>query len=109
MVQAAYNDDDAIDIERTTTGKRILFTILFAIIFELLKAVLACVVLFELVYSLITTRPPNARVSRLAHRMLRYGFEIGQYVNYNRDQLPFPFEDFPNGTEPLGVRPAVTQ
>ena len=34
---------------------------------------------------------------RFAHRILCYGFDIGQYITCNKNQRPFPFEDFPIG------------
>ena len=108
MAGDTHNGDDATVIDRSATGKRILFTILFVIVVRLIEAVLALVVFFELVYSLITKRPPNPRVTRFAHRILRYGFTIGQYITYNTDQLPFPFDDLPNGTEPIDLSSAPT-
>ena len=108
MSDVAYNDNDRVVIERSTTGKRILFTILFVIIFELLKAVIGCIVLFDLTYSLITKRPPNARVTRFAHRVLRYGLDIGKYITFNKEELPFPFEDFQNETESPYNHPGAT-
>ncbi|MDA2934448.1 DUF4389 domain-containing protein [Acidobacteria bacterium AH-259-D05] len=95
--------DEATVISRGTTGKRILFTILFMIIFRLVGVVLAFVILFELLFSLITKEPPSKRVTRFAHRMVRYGYEIGQYVTYNQERQPFPFDDFPNDPESVDV------
>jgi predicted membrane protein len=95
--------DEATMISRGTTGKRILFTILFMIIFRLVGVVLVLVILFELLFSLITKEPPSERVTRFAHRMVRYGYEIGQYVTYNKEQQPFPFDDFPNDPERVDV------
>ena len=95
-------------IDRSTTCKRILFTIFFFFVIRLLEVVLAFIVLFELVYSLITQRPPNPRVPRFAHRILRYGFDVGQYVTFNKNELPFPFDDLPNGIEPINAGSAAT-
>ena len=99
---------EATVISRGATGKRILFTILFIIIARLVTAVLGFVVLFELVFAFITKQPPSERVTRFAHRMVRYGYEIGQFVTYNEEQMPFPFDDFPSGTEPVDVGSATT-
>lgn len=87
--------DKATMISRGTTGKRILFTIFFMIIFRLVGVVLSFVILFELLYSFLTKEPPSERVTRFAHRIVHYGYEIGQYLTYNKDQQPFPFDDFP--------------
>ena len=103
MADDAHNGDDATVIDRSATGKRILFTILFACVIRLIEAVLAFVVLFQLIYSLITKRPPNTRVTRFANRILCYAFDIGRYITCNKDQLPFPFDDLPNGSEPIDI------
>jgi hypothetical protein len=102
------NGDDPTVIDRSTTGKRFLLTILFVIIVRLVEAVLAIVIVFELFYSLVTRRPPAPRVTRFAHRMLRYGLEIGQYLTCNTDRLPFPFEELPNGNESMDLGSAAT-
>lgn len=108
MSDSVHHGEEPTLIDRGATGKRILFTIFFALVIRLLEAVLAFVVLFELVYSLITRRPPSARVTRFAHRMLRYGFDVGQYVTCNKNELPFPFDDLPNGIEPINASSAAT-
>ncbi len=108
MADDVHNGDDVAVIDRTTTVTRFLFTLIFVIIIRLIEFVLAFVVLFELVYSLVTQRPPNPRVTRFAHRILRYAFEIGQYITCNSDHRPYPFNELPNGTEPINYSPAAT-
>ena len=108
MTDNIPNSDEATLIDRTETGKRFLLTLFFAIVVRLLEVVLVVTVLVELVFTLITRRPPNARVTRFAHRILCYAFEVGQYVTYNKEELPFPFEELPNGTEPMGMDSAAT-
>ena len=108
MADYAHNGDEATVIDRSATGKRFLFTVLFVIVVRLVEAVLAFVVLYELVYTLITKRPPNTRVTRFAHRILCYGFDIGQYITCNKNQRSFPFDDFPIGTEPIDLSSAAT-
>ena len=95
MAQDTLAGDDATVVPRNLTGERILLTILFGLILYLIAAVLAFVVLFELAYSLITKNPPSDRVKRFANRLVRYGFEICQYLTYNTSRAPFPFEDLP--------------
>lgn len=107
MVHVANHGDDATVIDRSTTGKRILFTILFAIVVRLLEVVLAFVVLFELVYSLITKRSPHARVIRFANSLLCYAYDVGEYVTCNKDQPPFPFDELPDELESMRRRPTA--
>ena len=94
MSDDASAGDETTVVDRSTTGKRILFTVVFFVIARLIEGVLAAVVLYELVYSLITKQPPNVRVTRFASRLLRYGLEIGQYLTGISNQRPFPFNDF---------------
>jgi hypothetical protein len=42
-------------------------------------------------------------VTRFAHRIVLYAYEIGQYVTYNKEQQPFPFDDFPVDSERVEV------
>ncbi|HIF01423.1 MAG TPA: DUF4389 domain-containing protein [Planctomycetes bacterium] len=74
---------------------------------RLIEAVLAVVVLYQLVYTLTTEQPPAVRVTRFANRLIRYGFEIGQYLTWNRDDRPFPFNEFPIAADDLNS--ATTQ
>jgi len=107
MSEYALDGDEAAVIDRSTTGKRILFTVVFVVIARLIEGVLAVVVLYQLVYSLITKQPPAARVSRFANRLIRYGFEIGQYLTWNRDDRPFPFNEFPTVADDLNAAPTL--
>lgn len=109
MSDQDHHANDAAFIDRGTTGKRILLTILFAIVLGLVKTVLAFVVLFELGFSLITERPPYAWVTRFAHHLVRYAYDIGRYMTYNENQLPFPFDELPNGVEPIDLNSAAAR
>ena len=107
MSEYTVDDAEVTIIDRSDTGKRFLFTVVFAVIARLIEGVLAVVILYQLVYSLITKQPPNGRVTRFADRLLRYGFEVGQYVTWNKPEKPFPFNDFPIVADDLN--PAAMQ
>ena len=92
---------DNIPIDRKETAIHILLTLLFVVIVErIIDAVLAVVILFELVYALITRRPPGERVRRFANRTLSYLYRIMRFLTYNEPEPPFPFADFPSEVEP---------
>jgi Domain of unknown function (DUF4389) len=92
---------DNTPIDRKETAIRILLTLLFVVIVErIIDAVLAVVILFELVYALITRRPPGARVRRFANRTVSYLYRIMRFLTYNEPEPPFPFADFPSEVEP---------
>lgn len=98
MTEAADYGENASVVERPATGRRVLYTLFFWIVARLVAVVLWFVVLFELCYALITKRPPSSRVVRFGHRLVRYEFDIGQFVTYNQEELPFPFNDFADET-----------
>lgn len=109
-------------IERKETGIRILLTVLFVVILRAVEVVLGVIVLFQLVFALITKRRPGDRVARFANRIITYVVQLLRYLTYQEDQRPFPFSDFPaestppdpsarpNGHAPasLGEPPALT-
>ena len=105
MTDSTVQADQVSLIARGATGKRILFTILFILIVRVVGAVLAIVILFELACSLIMKRAPSDPVVRFADRVVRYGYQIGQYLTYNKAQPPFPFDGFPNEDEPPEAGP----
>ena len=69
-------ETEKIEIERGTTAIRCLLTLLFLIIARVVGTVLLVVVIFELLYTLITTGPPPERVRAFANRALSYVYRI---------------------------------
>lgn len=92
-----YFDDE---IPRKETGYRIALTLLFAIISGVVRTVLALIVVFDLLFALITRRPPGPRVRTLANRITTYHYRVLRYLTYNESEVPFPFSDFPEPLEP---------
>ncbi len=82
-------------IDRVETGIRALLTLLFFMIARVAEAVLGVVVLFGLLYTLVTQQEPNPAVRRFSQRVLDYLVEIVRYLTYNDDEAPFPFREFP--------------
>jgi len=87
------------EIDRKDTGIRILLTILFVLIVGLVESVLGLIVLFALLWALITKQPPAVGVRALANRIITYYYRIGRYLTYNESLAPFPFSDFPEALE----------
>ena len=86
-------------IDRIETGVRALKTVLFFMIARVVEFTLLVVILFELLYVLITGQDPAAGVKRFAARVTDYLVEIIRYLTYNDDEAPFPFRDFPQDRE----------
>jgi hypothetical protein len=92
------------EIPRKETVHRIALTLLFAIIAGAMRTVLALIVVFELLFTLITRRPPGTRVRELANRISTYYYRLLRYLTYNESRVPFPFSDFPEPLEPDAFR-----
>jgi hypothetical protein len=87
--------EQELEIERSETGIRVLFTLLFILVIHAIEVVLGVVVFFGLVFALITRTEPPRQVRDFADRVIRYTVEVVSYLTYNRDSAPFPFDDFP--------------
>jgi hypothetical protein len=97
------------EIERKDTAIRLVYTLFFVLVVQVVEAVLGVVVLFSLVFTLITKRPPNESVKRFANRTISYLYHTLRYATYNETIPPFPFAEFPQEVEPVapesGARP----
>ncbi len=82
-------------VDRLDTGLRVLLTLLFFVIVRVVEAVLAVVIVFGLLYTLITQQEPAPAVKRFSERVLAYAVQIVRYLSYNGEDAPFPFRDFP--------------
>jgi hypothetical protein len=82
-------------IPRARTAIRIGFSLVFLLLVRITETVLAAVILFELIQTLISERPPSHEVRRFANRVLAYLVTIARYLTYESDSPPFPFSDFP--------------
>ena len=92
-------DNEEGGIERTATALRIAYSLLFALIISVLETVVGALVVFQLLYTLVTKREPSQRVSELGNRISTYFYRMLRYLTHNSDALPFPFNDFPDAIE----------
>ena len=98
QTRGSYGDDPFADgdaVDRVETFIRLLYTLLFFLVIRIVEAAVAVIVFFQLSFALITNRTPNPAVNAFARRVIEYGYQIGHYVTYNRDQPPFPFDELP--------------
>jgi hypothetical protein len=93
-------EHDETRIERQDTLMRILYTVIFFFIGRLVLAAIGLVVIFELIYTLVTMSAPNLRVREFGNRAVAYLYRIHRYLTHNEAELPFPFSDFPKELEP---------
>jgi len=91
---------DEATISRFDTGLRVLLTLLFAVIWGLTETVLGAIVVFGLIWSLVTRQAPPPRLRDVANRLVTYAYHIWRYLTQNDPEVPFPFSDFPEAIEP---------
>jgi hypothetical protein len=87
------------EIERRETAIRALYTLLFVLVIHAIEVVLGLVVLFALVFALVTRSEPPSEVRDFADRVIRYTVQVLGYVTWNRDAPPFPFDSLPPARE----------
>ena len=87
------------EIDRSSTGIRILLTLLFAIIANVVEILLTVLVLFELGFTLVTQQPPGRKIRDFANQVCTYLYRLTRYLTYNEAEPPFPFTDFPEALE----------
>lgn len=104
-MEGGIREDDiqeVAEIPRADTGIRILLTILFAVVASVLRTVVIVIVIFELLWALITQRAPSVRMREFANRVIAYHYRLHRYLTYNEATVPFPFSPFPPALEPTG-------
>ena len=83
---------------RLTSGQiwlRGAFILLFGLLWGVAEIVLAAVVLLQFFY-LLFTGGKNERLLEFGDAMALYFAQLGQYVTFNSDTKPFPFEAWPD-------------
>ena len=104
-MEDGFREDDVqevAEVPRVDTGIRILLTLLFVAVASVLRAVVVVIVIFELLWALITQRAPSLRVREFANRVIAYHYRLHRYLTYNEATVPFPFSPFPPALEPTG-------
>jgi hypothetical protein len=97
--EVAVSESPRLEIDRSDTGVRVLLTLLFAVIWGVMESLLAVIVIFSLIWSLITREAPPLRLRELSNRMVSYAYRIWRYITLNEARVPFPFTDFPDALE----------
>lgn len=74
---------------------RFLFVILFAGIYIIAEMVIGALVIIQFGFKLITGEV-NDKLLSFSKPMTRYIYEILQFVTFNEDEKPFPFDEWPD-------------
>jgi len=76
------------------TWVRFAYMILFAFIFYIAKFVLLAVALLQILAALFTGEP-NERLIRFGESLSQFIYQVGRFLTYSSDDMPFPFADWP--------------
>jgi len=94
------SEPGAREVDRMEAVVRAVYSLLFTLAISLLNSVLFILVVFQLVYSLVTERVPNERVQAFGNSIVAYYYQMLRYLTHNDSLIPFPFSDFPAPVEP---------
>ncbi|VVS94178.1 DUF4389 domain-containing protein [Desulfoluna spongiiphila] len=82
------------DSSRAAQGIRALFMLAFWIASRVALTIVVVLALFQLICSLVT-RSPNDKIMRFGKNLGVYLSQIVDFLTYNTDQKPWPFQDWP--------------
>ena len=83
------------NISDRTIWVRILYTIFFAFVFNIAEFLVAVIVIFQTILVLITGRV-NDGLHKFGRNLGVYITAIVDFVTFNSETVPFPFEDWPD-------------
>lgn len=92
-------------VTRKTTWLRGLFMLIFALFYSVAEFVLAVVAIFQFLV-LLFTGAPNARLLTFGRQLSVYVYHVFLFLTFNRDDKPFPFAPWPDGTDASREPPA---
>ena len=74
--------------------KRGLFMVFYAICYSVAEIVMFAVVIFQFLVKLITGET-NDRLQKLGQSLATYIYQIVQYLNFNSERAPYPYNPWP--------------
>ena len=92
------SDEVKRNLSRGDAWMRLLFLALFGLVFWVASWVLAAVVVVQAGWSLLTTGTSRP-LGRFGASLAAYLRDIALFVTYNTDDMPFPFDEWP---DPIG-------
>lgn len=73
---------------------RVLFMVLFALILQVAAAIMWVVVVLQFLFSLFTGET-NTRLRQFGHSLATFIYQTWQFLSYNSEEKPYPFQDWP--------------
>ena len=91
----ADENPDASDIEKNVKQKstwvRLFFMLVLAILYGLSRIVIGAVVVIQFFYVLLTGETKD-ELKAFGHSLAIYSYEVIDYLTFNTEDKPFPFE-----------------
>ncbi|MBF0119328.1 MAG: DUF4389 domain-containing protein [Desulfobacterales bacterium] len=82
------------NIKKQTTWERFLFLVLFAVACSISSTIMCFIIIFQFLSTLLIGQP-NERLLIFSKSLSKYIYEITLYLNFNSDDKPFPFNEWP--------------
>jgi len=90
------SDDIKSNVTSADHWLRLAFMLLFAMIIQVAAAVMWVVVVVQFLFALFTGSD-NKNLRNFGRDLSVYIFQIWQFLSYNSNEKPFPFQDWPSG------------
>ena len=82
------------NIGQSNTWGRAVFMVLFGLIYSVAEIVLVVVVVLQFCFVLINAEK-NPRLLSFGEELSTFLYQVFLFLTYNREEKPFPFDDWP--------------
>ena len=79
------------NVKQKSTWVRLFFMIVLAVLYGLSRVVIGAVVVIQFFYVLLTGETKE-QLKSFGHSLAIYSYEVIDYLTFNTDDKPFPFE-----------------
>ncbi len=79
------------NVKQKSTWLRLFFMVVLALIYGLSRFVIGAVVIIQFFYVLLTGET-KSELKAFGHSLAIYSFEIIDYMTFNNEEKPFPFD-----------------
>jgi len=79
------------NVTRRSTWLRLIFMIIFGVLWGISRVVTAAVVVIQF-FCVLLTGETNGQLKTLGHSLAIYAFQVTDYLTFNTEIKPFPFD-----------------
>ncbi|MDH5324121.1 MAG: DUF4389 domain-containing protein [Gammaproteobacteria bacterium] len=88
------------NIGQSGTWGRAVFMVLFGLIYSVAEVVLLIVVVLQFGFVLLSAEK-NERLLVFGEELSRFVYQVFLFLTYNREDKPFPFDEWPKSEQPM--------